>query len=156
MRAFIIKEYDVPINKDATVLDLSQNELKQCLGCWTCWWTTPGKCVHKDLDQFYRNFLAADKVYIYCNVSQGFVTSNMKAMIDRMIVFVMPYISWDKGESSHEPRYEKYPAVDVIYRGEFLPGEEEAFIAYWERTLDMLFIKDFNVKLYNDVQEVRP
>lgn len=154
MESFIIKEYDVPTPEEAAVLDLSQTQLKHCLGCWSCWWTTPGRCVHKDLDEFYHNFLAADKVDIYCNVSQGFVTSNMKAMIDRMIVFVLPYISWDKGESCHEPRYEKYPAVSVIYKGEFLPGEEEAFIAYWERTLDMLFVNDFDVRQYDGTKEV--
>lgn len=154
MKTFIIKEYDVAIPEDAEVLDLSQKELEHCLGCWSCWWRTPGRCVHKDLDDFYRNFLAADQVYVYCNVSQGFVSSNVKAMIDRMIVFVLPYISWDKGESSHEARYEKYPALDVLYCGEFLPGEEEAYVAYWERTLDMLFIKDFNVKRYKSAQEV--
>lgn len=155
MKTLSIKEFDVAIPEDAAVLDLSQTQLKHCLGCWSCWWTTPGRCVHNDLDDFYRSFLAADQVDIYCNVSQGFVSSNLKAMIDRMIVFVLPYISWDKGESSHVARYEKYPAVDVFYRGEFLPGEEEAFIAYWERTLDMLSIKDFHVKRYNDAQEVQ-
>ena len=154
MKTFIIKEYDVEIPKEAAVFDLAQNELKHCLGCWSCWWTTPGRCVHKDLDDFYRNFLAADKVYIYCNVMQGFVSSNMKAMIDRMIVLVLPYISRDKGESNHEARYEKYPAVNVIYKGEFLLGEEEAFVAYWERTLDMLFVKDSDVRRYKGTQEV--
>lgn len=153
METFIIKEYDVPVPKDAAVLDLSQIKLKHCLGCWSCWWTTPGRCVHKDLDEFYRNFLGANQVSVYCNVSQGFITSNMKAMIDRMIVLVLPYISWDKGESSHEPRYERYPAVDVIYNGTFLPGEEEAFVAYWERTLDMLFIKDYDIRPYDGTLE---
>ena len=155
MKTLIVKEYDAPIPSGAAVFDLSQTELKHCLGCWSCWWTTPGECVHKDLNAFYREYLAADKVYFYCNVSQGFVTSNMKALIDRMIVFVLPYISWDKGESCHEPRYEKYPSVDVVYNGEFLPGEEEAFIAYWARTLEMMFVKDFNIKAYQAAQEVQ-
>lgn len=155
MKRLIVKEYDVSIPNEAAVLDLSQKELKQCLGCWTCWWTTPGRCVHQDLNEFYSDFLAADQVTIYCGVSQGFVSSNMKALIDRMIVFVLPYISWDKGESCHEPRYENYPAVHVIYRGDFLPGEEEAFVAYWERTLDMLFIKDFSVTRDADSQEAQ-
>ena len=121
MKTYIIKESPVQIPEGVPVLDLTQTELKQCLGCWSCWWTTPGRCVHKDLDGFYRSFLAADTVFIYCSASQGFVTSNMKAMLDRMIVLVLPYISWEKGESSHEPRYEHYPAVHVIYRGDFLP-----------------------------------
>lgn len=155
MKTFVIKEYDAAIPEEAAVLDLSQQKLKHCLGCWSCWWTTPGRCVHKDLDDFYRSFLEADQVYLYCNVVQGFVSSNVKTMIDRMIVFVLPYISWEKGESSHIARYEKYPAVNVIYRGEFLPGEEEAFIAYWERTLEMLFIKEIDVRPYKDVLEVQ-
>lgn len=155
MKTFIIKEFDVPVPKETAVLDLSQITLKHCLGCWSCWWTTPGRCVHKDLDEFYRNFLAADQVYLYCDVSQGFVTSNMKALIDRMIVLVLPYISWDTGESLHEPRYEKYPAVDVIYNGTFLPGEEDTFTAYWKRTLNMMFVTDLSIKRYDHTQEVQ-
>lgn len=143
---FVVKEYDAFIPDGAAVFDLSINELRHCLGCWACWWTTPGHCVHKDLNEFYRNYLAADKVCIYCEVSQGFVSSNVKAMIDRMIPLVLPYISWKTGESLHEPRYGKYPAVEVVYKGDFLPGEEEAFIAYWERTAYMMFAPDFTAR----------
>lgn len=146
MKEFVIKEYDVPVPEGAPVLDLIQVELKHCIGCWACWWKTPGRCVHKDLNEFYREWLAADKVFIYCKAPQGFVTSNMKAMIDRMIPFALPYISWASGESLHEPRYSKYPAVEVVYRGEFLPGEEEAFAAYWKRSLGMMFAKDIVIR----------
>ena len=154
MKAFAVKEYNAPIPIGVEVLDLSQLELRHCIGCWACWWKTPGRCVHKDLDEFYRAFLAADKVSFYCKVSQGFVTSNLKALIDRMIPFVLPYISWPEGESVHDPRYEKYPAVEVIYLGEFLPGEEEAFIAYWQRTLGMMFVKSLDIKRDEAAQEV--
>jgi len=146
MKTFVIKEYDVSVPTGAEVFDLSQIELRHCTGCWSCWLATPGRCVHRDLDEYYRAFLAADKVYYYCKVSDGFVTSNMKAMIDRMIPLVLPYIYWPKEESLHDPRYDKYPAVEVIYRGEFLPGEEEAFISYWKRTLEMMFVKDIDIK----------
>ena len=153
MKTFFVKEFDTPVPEGAAVLDLTQKTVKQCLGCWSCWWTTPGRCVHKDLDEFYRQYLAADQVCFYCSVSEGFVSSNMKALIDRMIVLVLPYISWDKGESCHEPRYSKYPSVDVIYSGEFLPGEEEAFIAYWNRTLEMMFAENVNIKRSGEVMK---
>ena len=155
MKIFVIKEYDAPVHEGAAIFDLSRVQLRHCTGCWTCWWTTPGRCVHRDLDEFYREFLAADKVFYYCKVSQGFVSSNMKAMLDRMIPLILPYISWPKGESLHDPRYDKYPAVEVIYKGDFLPGEEEAFIAYWKRTLGMLFVEDSTVKRYESVYEVQ-
>jgi hypothetical protein len=146
MKNYIVKEYDAPINEESSIFDLSRKEIKHCIGCWACWWTTPGRCVHKDLDEFYTGFLAADKVSFYCNVSQGFVTSNMKALLDRMIPLLLPYTSWPEGESIHDPRYSKYPSVEVIYRGEFLPGEEEAFIAYWKRTFGMIFTPGFSAK----------
>jgi len=124
---------------ETSVFDLSDKSLHQCIGCWTCWLKTPGRCAFKDLNEFYEGYLSADRVTFYVLVSQGFVTSNMKALIDRMIPFVLPSISWATGESLHEPRYTRYPEVDVFYQGDFLPDEEEAFIAYWKRTLLMMF-----------------
>ena len=153
MDIFVVKEYDAPLPEGAPVFDLSQKEIQHCIGCWSCWWATPGRCVYKDLDEFYTGFLGADTVYFYCNVSQGFVTSNMKALIDRMIPFVLPYTYYPEDESLHDPRYSKYPSVEVVYRGEFLPGEEEAFVAYWKRTMGMLFARGFVARRDEAVQE---
>jgi multimeric flavodoxin WrbA len=149
MKTFVVKEFDAPVPGGAEVFDLTGTELRHCAGCWSCWLKTPGKCIFRDMDAFYRGFLASDKTIIYCDTSQGFVTSNLKAMIDRMIPFILPYISWPKDESIHDPRYEKYPAtVNVFYRGEFLPGEEEAFTAYFRRTLGMMYVKEFDIRRY--------
>jgi len=144
MKLFIVKEYETSTPDGVPVFDLSSKELQHCTGCWSCWWgPTPGRCVHKDLDEFYRGYLEADTVRFYCKVSQGFITSNMKALIDRIILIVLPYVSYPNGESLHDPRYSKYPSVEVIYQGEFLPNEEDAFVAYWERTMEMLFAPSF-------------
>jgi len=35
-------------------LDLTQIEVKNCTGCWSCWWKTPGICINKDLNEFYH------------------------------------------------------------------------------------------------------
>jgi hypothetical protein len=145
-RVFVIKEYDTTIPEGAEVFDISNIELQHCSGCFACWLVTPGRCVYRDLDEFYRSCLAADKVVFCCKISQGFVSSNMKAMIDRMIPFVLPYISWDTGESLHDPRYSKYPEMEIVYSGEFLPGEEEAFIAYWKRTVYMMFAPSMTMR----------
>ena len=153
MKTFIITEYDTPVPEGTEMFDLSRIELKHCRGCFSCWWATPGRCVYKDMDAFYRAFLAAEKVTIHCKASQGFVSSNLKALIDRMIPLIHPYISWPQDESLHDPRYDRYPAVEIIYRGEFLPGEEEAFVAYWKRTMGMLFVPSINIIRDETTQE---
>jgi len=156
MKEFIVTELALPPSVsrsgDASegVFDLSNKNLHQCIGCWTCWFKTPGCCVFKDLNEFYKGYLSADRVTFYLLVSQGFVTSNMKALIDRMIPFVLPYISWATGESLHELRYTHYPEVDVFYQGEFLPGEEDAFVAYWKRTLSMMSAPRISVQRYSE------
>ncbi len=30
------------------VVNLREKKIKNCIGCYTCWTKTPGKCVHKD------------------------------------------------------------------------------------------------------------
>ena len=154
MKTLYVKEYDVEIPKDAAVVDLMEDEVKQCLGCWCCWLKTPGVCAFRDLDYFYQQYLSSDMVNIYCKVTTGFISSNLKAVIDRMIVMVLPYISWDKGESYHEPRYTKYPTtVNIFFKGELLEGEEEALRAYFLRTFDMMFTKNINIEEYKEPEE---
>ncbi|WP_312653321.1 flavodoxin family protein [Proteiniclasticum sp.] len=94
-------------------LDLSQTTVKDCLGCWSCWVKTPGRCVHKDLDAFYKAYLRADKVIFFLKLSKGFVSGNLKSLFDRMIPLYLPFISYETGESMHLPRYEKYPDIEV-------------------------------------------
>lgn len=99
--------------------NLYDTKVNHCVGCWSCWWTTPGRCVHKDLDEFYHGYVNADKAIFLAKVSRGFVSSNMKSLFDRMIPLFMPYISVKTGESMHYPRYEKYPDIEFYYDGEF-------------------------------------
>ncbi len=127
-----IQEVDIPSD---FMLDLTDMTVKDCVGCWSCWVKTPGKCVHKDLDAFYRAYLSADKVTIFMKVSQGFVSGNLKTLFDRMIPLYLPFISYETGESMHLARYEKYPDIEVYYEGIFETDEDQIiFEDYIRRT----------------------
>ena len=106
-------------------LDMRKTPAKDCTGCWSCWLKTPGRCVHSDLDEFYRAYLASLKVIIFSKVSHGFVSGDLKTLFDRMIPLYLPYLTFKSGESMHVPRYEKYPEVEVYYQGSFSSLEEE-------------------------------
>jgi multimeric flavodoxin WrbA len=98
---------------------LSRAPVKNCIGCWSCWWKTPGRCAYKDLDQFYHEYITADKAIYFAQVTKGFVSGNLKTLFDRMIPLYLPYTDYATGESMHVPRYEKYPDVEFYYKGKF-------------------------------------
>lgn len=124
MKTVVIREwgeFDIP---SQYMLDLEKTSVKDCRGCWSCWLKTPGICIHKDLDEFYRSYLAADRVIIFSKVTQGFVSGNLKTLFDRMIPLFLPYITYKTGESMHLPRYEKYPEIGFYYQGDFASVED--------------------------------
>lgn len=135
MKQVVVREYgdiDLPCEYE---LDLRETRVKDCLGCWSCWLKTPGRCAHFDLDEFYRAFLAAQKVVIFSKVSHGFVSGDLKTLFDRMIPLYLPYLTYKSGESMHIPRYETYPEVEVYYEGEFAsPEDQKIYVDYIFRT----------------------
>jgi len=84
--------------------------IKRCLGCWACWWTTPGTCVHKDgVEEVLRATLEADLLVWGVPLVLGAQSALVKHCQDRMIPLVHPYITLVEGESHHRARYAHYP-----------------------------------------------
>lgn len=136
------------------LLDLDKADVKDCLGCWTCWLKKPGRCAYSDLDEFYKAFLSADKVILFSKVKQGFVSGKMKTLFDRMIPLYLPYITYKSGESMHYPRYERYPEIEVYYEGEFETEEErKIYIDYMHRLCYQFLCKCDVVKPISEYQD---
>lgn len=132
-------EFDIPCQY---TLDLRKTRVKDCTGCWSCWLKTPGKCIHKDLDEFYKAYLDADKVIIFSKVSHGFISGNLKTLFDRMIPHALPYITYKSGESMHIPRYEKYPEIELYYQGDFASiDDKKIYEDYIYRTFYQFYSK---------------
>lgn len=92
MRTIVIKEFETELVNTDFILDLTKQEIKDCLGCWTCWVKKPGHCVHHDLDAFYCAFYRSDRAIFLIQPAFGFITGNLKTMLDRMLPGFMPYI----------------------------------------------------------------
>lgn len=155
MKTMIVREYNDFIQPDSYLLDLREQKIKGCSGCWTCWWKTPGRCVHHDLDLFYHHYITAEKVIFYLTVSQGFVSGNLKTLFDRMIPLFLPYTNYTSGESMHDQRYERYPDIEIHYLDTFLEtAEKKIFEDYLQRTFYQFHSK--NISLTGETQGVRP
>lgn len=156
MKTIVIKEVtDIPI-EGAYTLDLSKIQVSHCVGCWSCWWKTPGKCVFKDLNQYYHEYITADKVLFFAKVTKGFVTSNLKNLFDRMIPLYLPYTTYKTGESMHVKRYKKYPDIEFYYDGHFQTDDgREIFENYINRVFYQFYSENIIVKPIEDFYKDR-
>ena len=147
MKTVVIRELGNCEIESIYELDITKNVIKDCCGCWSCWWKTPGRCINKDLDEFYTKYLEADKVVIFSKVTKGFVSGNLKSLFDRIIPLFIPYVEVSTGESRHVPRYEKYPTIEFYYEGNFVTKDgKQIFEDYIYRTFDMFESKKVTVK----------
>ena len=90
MNTLMIREFGDFRIPDSNCFDLTKTNIADCIGCWTCWWKTPGICIHEDLADFYRSYINADKVIIFAKLENGFVSSKLKTLLDRMIPLFLP------------------------------------------------------------------
>lgn len=98
------------------LIKVSEKKINYCNGCWSCWWKTPGLCVHKDdMPELYQNYMNSDLVLHFSPLEMGFVSSLLKTVNDRCVAQVHPYMAMVNGECHHQKRYEKYPLFGLIY-----------------------------------------
>lgn len=72
-------------NVDLTVFDTYKESFAFCNGCNYC--ENTGKCVNRDLDDFFGQFENADLVIFASPVYNGGYSAPMKALIDRFQVY---------------------------------------------------------------------
>jgi len=145
MKTVVVCDHQTVESQDAIAFDLSKG-VQNCIGCWSCWWKTPGRCVFHDLDSFYHEYVTADKAVFFVKASKGFVSSGLKNLFDRMIPLYLPYVNYKTGESMHVPRYDKYPDVEFYYDGTFATDESRViFEEYIKRVFYQFHIKNTKV-----------
>ncbi len=134
--------FDLRDNQDDEMLKTIQNlydeplkvvrfgePIKPCIGCWNCWVKTPGRCVMKDqMAESYPDYVNSDTVILLMNTTQGFISHQAKAFLDRTIPHYHPYIELVDGECHHVARYKCYPDMVFFYNNEGLINQEEQVI----------------------------
>ncbi|MEA3450923.1 MAG: NAD(P)H-dependent oxidoreductase [Bacteroidota bacterium] len=112
-----LTNFSAELSKNHSVkhFQLKDMNIKQCLGCWNCWWKTPGKCTTKDdAGQILESIINSDLVIFASPVTAGFTSSVLKKISDRMVSLLHPYIKIREKECHHRKRYDKYPNFGVL------------------------------------------
>jgi len=81
-----------------------------CLGCFSCWSRTPGKCcIADDMGGVIENMLWADVTIWSFPLYYFSVPGPLKNLMDRQLPMVLPFMTEDGGETgsgSHPSRYD--------------------------------------------------
>ncbi len=89
-----------PDDADIEIVHLSKLEIKPCMGCYSCWKKTNGKCViQDDMQTLYGKISRADILIESFPLFFFGMPSTVKAMTDRCLPFMMPYMGDQVTES---------------------------------------------------------
>lgn len=94
---------------------LAEYDVKQCQGCFSCWFQSPGKCVlSDDMDVLLDRYKQADIVCFGSPVYSWNMTGLLKNFVDRLILLKSPLITqndgnFDMADSMRPPQ--KYVAI---------------------------------------------
>ena len=107
-----------------TIADM---DIHYCSGCFGCWVKHPGRCMFKDdMDKVLSSIVAADLFLVVSPLDSGFITSEAKRALDRVIPLVLPFIKDYDGECHHVPRYEKNADLGILLLDDGGGIEDEA------------------------------
>jgi len=89
---------------------VSRLNIHPCLGCFSCWGKTPGKCcIADDMAGVIENMLWADVTVWSFPLYYFSVPGPLKNLMDRQLPMVLPFMAEDGGETgsgSHPARYD--------------------------------------------------
>ncbi len=90
---------------DIELFYLRKLKIKPCLGCFKCWFETPGQCIQKDdMQMLYPKLKVADVIVFATPVYVDGMTGTMKTLIERCIPLVHPFFEIREGHCRHPLR----------------------------------------------------
>jgi multimeric flavodoxin WrbA len=93
--------------EDVEIIDVSKQKITPCVGCYTCWTKTPGKCIFRDdMDTILEKRVNADVVIWSFPLYYYSLPSGIKALMDRQLPMGKAKMGSDHESGSHVGRYD--------------------------------------------------
>jgi len=90
-------------------------KLNPCLGCYTCWLKTPGRCIQNDNWEMIHEKVLSSNVMVFATPLYNYtVTSYTKILLERLLPIWEPFIVKKKDVCFHPSRYKKYDPVVLL------------------------------------------
>lgn len=103
----IQEENDGAQAPEIETLNIGSLNLKPCLGCFSCWSKTPGKCcIHDDMQGVINKILWADVVVWSFPLYYFGLPGQLKTLIDRQLPMSLPFMCTETESGGHPSRYD--------------------------------------------------
>lgn len=102
------------------------DNVKHCIGCFGCFFKTPGKCIILDECQEQGMRLGhCDEIVIVSKLTFGGYSKIVKKRFDRSLPYVHADFHIFQGQMHHKERYENDPTLKVYFYGDGTDAEKE-------------------------------
>jgi multimeric flavodoxin WrbA len=100
---------------EVEVVNLRDKKIKNCIGCFTCWTKTPGKCIQKDdmTNEIFPKLLASDLVVYATPLYNHFMNGAMRTFMERTLPAAQPFFEQSEGKTYHPLRH-KVPVTVLL------------------------------------------
>jgi hypothetical protein len=97
------------------IIHLASKKINPCIGCYTCWYKTPGVCIHKDdMPELLEKLKSCD-VEVYATPLYTYtMTAFMKLFLERRLPLVQPYLIESEGVTTHPSRFPEKRAEKMV------------------------------------------
>jgi multimeric flavodoxin WrbA len=100
---------------EVEVITLCEQKIGNCAGDFFCWIRNPGQCNTNDDNRLIaQKFIQSDLALLLTPVAFGGYASPLKRAVDHFLPNILPFFARIKGETHHQPRYQKYPQLFVL------------------------------------------
>ncbi|MCI5223980.1 MAG: hypothetical protein D3924_15240, partial [Candidatus Electrothrix sp. AR4] len=87
---------------------LQDIKINHCIGCFSCWLKTPGRCIHADAGaDILQAIQSSNTLIFFTPIVFGGYSSELKKIVDRFLPMALPFFSEVHGETRHPLRYPK-------------------------------------------------
>ena len=101
--------------------------MSPCIGCFSCWNRTPGKCAISDGYENMGSLIHhADEVVVISRYTYGGFSGSVKNVFDRCLGYVLPQFEVIRQETHHKKRYDEDKTFTFIFYGPYLSDDEKA------------------------------
>jgi multimeric flavodoxin WrbA len=125
-----------------------------CVGCFNCWFKTPGMCKINDYIQKSGMGNSEETVLISQNCYGGY-SEQVKKILDRSVPASTPFFTYRSWKVRHVKRYRTdRKQLTVILYGDFLEKEAKAAQLIVEANRSTMGFKKSALHMINNVNEI--